>query len=106
MQPEFRVLPWNEEVIASRSLSGTCRAIKGTGLAALESTAPYGAPASDQLVRSATCRGEKPPALAEGKLVSSTEVKDIANVEVSQAIVSLDAPTRYIGRTVSAHTPI
>ena len=73
----------------------------GDRLAALDGGAPDNAPPSGQAVRNPSGIGHVALALAERKFVTAAEVEDIPNIELAQAVITLDSETRN-GRSAVA----
>ncbi len=93
----------SKEVAASRSRGRGSRARESNRLAALERCAPVDTPTADQLIGESARAGHKVFALAERKLVSAAKVEHMADVERSQAVISLDSEAWNIRSTIAIY---
>src|SRR5581483_46380 len=85
------VLPGNDERITRRSGSGVVGTRYVHWLPALQCAAPDDAPATNDRVGHSFSRRHEVLALAEGQLIRSAQMYNIANVERRVAVVGFDA---------------
>src|SRR2546429_1340175 len=88
------VLSGNEQSITAKPGSRGNNTRNGKGLAILERENPVGFPAAKHTVddRSTIC--EEALSFADGQLVGAAEMEDLGDVEIAQAVVSLDTEPR------------
>ena len=105
MHPSLRILPRDQDVVASRAVAGAGRTAEGDRLSTLQDCTPAHGPASEQGVRNPAAVRHVAFASTERKLVAAAQVDDIANIERSQAVVVLNSGARNIWSPETSRTP-
>ena len=97
MQAEFRILTRKQERVASGSRGRVCGTSNADWLATLKGDKIVETPATHDIIRKAVCRSEELLSFADGKLIATAEMEDVANVERCKPPVDARTETWYIG---------
>src|SRR5579864_8201570 len=105
MQAPFLTLASDNQVIAASPRGCAVGAIQGNRLASLQNSAGIDTPASKDSACHRTAVRQEALALPEGELVASAQVKDVPNIERSQAVVVFDPGSHNVRSPEALQTP-
>ena len=100
MQTEFRILAFDEDVVASQSHGRIAGTPECDRLAVLPGDNSVDAPSTNYGVGDSGSVRRKFLTLAKWQIVAGAEVEDVSNVIRSQAVVTLNSPAGNAGRSI------
>src|SRR5690349_22493007 len=100
VQADLRVADFQS--VAAEAGGSAADAANADRLATLQRGTPICLPSTDDLVFNSTAAGQETFAFAEGQFVPTAEVDDIADIEVRQSVVVVNAESGERGRPVTA----